>query len=95
MKLIYPVQSCRFACNIWCRQAVGKYVEIDILLPEIQVDNFERSRLQFEFVAKAKQWDEAKQLEILPTILCGKLLDHYVGLSADVKKDRLDETSIG
>ena len=73
---------------------MGKFVEIDIPLPEIQVDDFERPWLQFEFVAKVKQWDEAKQLEKLPSLLCGKLLDHYVGLSADDKKDRLDETSI-
>ena len=52
---------------------------MDILLPEIQ-------GLRFELVAKAKEWDQALQLVILPTLLCGKLLDHYVSLSDDDKK---------
>ena len=60
---------------------------MDIPLPEIQVDDFERSWLRFELVAKAKEWDQAKQLAILPTLLHGKLLDHYVCLSDDEKRD--------
>eukprot|EP00731_Ephydatia_muelleri_P013877 Em0007g1187a len=60
---------------------------MDIPLPEIQADDFERSWLRFELVAKAKEWDQAKQLAILPTLLHGKLLDHYVCLSDDEKRD--------
>ena len=51
------------------------------------VDDFERSWLRFEVVAKAKDWDQAKQFAILPTLLHGKLLDHFVSLSDDDKKD--------
>ena len=43
--------------------------------------------MRFELIAKAKEWDKAKQLAKLPTSLRGKLLDHYVSLSDDDRKD--------
>ena len=53
---------------------------LDLPLPEITVVDFQRSWIRFELVASAKEWDEAKQKLILPTLLCGKLVDSYVAL---------------
>ena len=60
---------------------------LDLPLPEITAENFSRAWTRFGFVAKAKEWDEAKQLAILPTLLRGKLLDQFVELDAEVKMD--------
>ena len=35
---------------------------LDVPLPELTVDGFQRAWLRFELVAKAKEWDTAKQL---------------------------------
>ena len=43
--------------------------QLDLPLQELPVENFSRTWAQFELVAAAKQWDEAKQLTILPTLL--------------------------
>ena len=59
--------------------------QLDLLLPELSVENFSRAWMQFELVAAAKQWDEAKQLTILPTLLRERLLDYYVELDTDQK----------
>ena len=59
--------------------------QLDLLLPELSVENFSRALTQFELVAAAKQWDEAKQLTILPTLLRERLLDYYVELDTDQK----------
>ena len=59
---------------------------VDIPLPEIlsgSQEDFERSWTRFLFVAAAKEWDEEKQLKIIPTLLRGRLLDDYISLSAD------------
>lgn len=42
--------------------------------------------MRFELVMKANEWDKAKQLAILLTLLCCKLLDHYVSISNDNNK---------
>ena len=55
-------------------------------LPEITVVNFQRSWIRFELVASAKEWDEAKQKLILPTLLCGKLVDSYVALDESARR---------
>jgi len=60
---------------------------LDLPLPEITAENFSRAWTRFGFVAKAKEWDETKQLAVLPTLLRGKLLDHFVELDAEVKMD--------
>ena len=65
-------------------------VRLDIPLPEILSENpeeFNRSWTQFTFVAAAKEWGEAKQLVILPTLLRGKLFDCYLSLSDGEKVD--------
>ena len=60
-----------------------------IPLPEIQPvpQDFERAWTRFELVAKAKTWDDQKQLSILPTLLRGKLIDYYTELSDEIKSD--------
>jgi len=44
-----------------------------------------------EFVAAAKEWSNAKQLVVIPTLLRGKLIDYYVELPDDTNSniDRL------
>ena len=54
---------------------------MDLPLPEITANEFQRSWTRFELVASAKEWDEAKQKLILPTLLRGKLVDVYVQLN--------------
>ena len=53
---------------------------LDVPLPEITTEEFERSWTRFKLVAAAKKWDAAKQLAIVPALLRGKLLDYYVDL---------------
>ena len=54
--------------------------QFDLLLPEITVEDFQRSWIPFELVSQAKEWDEGKQKLILPSLLRGKLVDIYVSL---------------
>ena len=58
-------------------------------LPEIHAspEDFPRAWTRFELVAKAKEWDVAKQLTILPTLLRGKLIDYYIDLPDDIQDD--------
>ena len=63
-------------------------VQLDIPLPEITTENFERSWTRFTLVAAAKGWDEGRQLVIIPTLLRGKLLDFYLDLK-DTEKNTL------
>lgn len=58
---------------------------LEIPIPEITRGDFDRSWTRFSLVAAAKEWDDAKQLTIIPTLLKGKLLDHYIELT-DVEK---------
>ena len=60
---------------------------LEIPLPEITEDNFTRAWTRFELVSAAKQWEADKQAKILPTLLRGKLVDHYVDFDEDTKKD--------
>ena len=50
---------------------------LDLPLPEVTVKEFHRAWTRFELVAKAKEWDEARQKLVLPTLLCGKLVEYY------------------
>ena len=59
---------------------------LDIPLPELTTENFKRAWAQFELVAKAKEWEEPKQLTILPTLLRGKMLDYFINLGDDEKR---------
>lgn len=61
--------------------------QLDILLPEIAVEEFQRSWTCFELVAGAKEWTAAKQKVILPTLLRGKLVDIYMGLDDATRDD--------
>ena len=57
-----------------------------IMLPEVSVENFEHAWKRFHLAAVAKQWQEEKQLQILPTLLRGNLVDYYMDLGDDEKK---------
>ena len=54
-----------------------------IMLPEVSV---EHAWKRFRLAAVAKQWQEEKQLQILPTLLRGNLVDYYMDLGDDEKK---------
>ena len=58
---------------------------LDLPLTEITVEEFTHAWTRFELVATAKEWNEAKQKSILPTLLCGKLVDYYIDLSDETK----------
>lgn len=60
---------------------------LNIPLPQITFEDFSRAWSRFELVATAKTWDAAKQLTVVPTLLCGKLIDHYLDLTDEEKKD--------
>ena len=60
---------------------------LDILLPQITSEEFSRSWIRFELFATAKEWNAAKQLAVVPTLLHGKLINCYLDLSEDDKKD--------
>ena len=57
----------------------------EIPLPEITREDFKHAWTRFELVAKAKEWDDNKQLAVIPTLLRGKLLDAFVELPAGTK----------
>ena len=59
----------------------------DVPLPEITVEDFSRGWTRFELASSAKGWDADKQAAILPTLLRGKLVNHYVDLDAATKVD--------
>ena len=70
----------------WCQKwDADMAMQLDLPLPEISVENFSRAWTQFELVAAAKQWEDAKQVTILPTLLRGKLIDYYVELDTGQK----------
>ena len=56
-------------------------------LPELTADDVQRAWTRFELVAVAKEWNEAKQLTIVPTLLRGKLIDFYTELDDATKTD--------
>ena len=60
--------------------------QLELPLPEITTEDFERSWIRFNLVATAKKWDEAKQLSIVPALLHGKLVEIFVDLD-DEEKD--------
>jgi hypothetical protein len=59
----------------------------DVPLPEITAEEFLRAWTRFELVSTAKEWSSEKQATILPTLLRGKLVDHYVDLDTATKAD--------
>ena len=61
--------------------------QFDVPLPEITPEEFTRAWTRFELVAAAKEWSTERQAAILPTLLRGKLVDHYVELDATTRTD--------
>ena len=59
----------------------------DLPLPEISIGDFNHAWRRFELVSTAKEWNEAKQKVILPTLLRGKLLDYYSECSDGTRGD--------
>ena len=60
---------------------------MDLQLPELTVEDFRRAWTRFELVSAAKEWNDAKRLTILPTLLRGKLIDFYTEFDEDTKGD--------
>ena len=61
--------------------------QLDLPLPEITIEDFHRAWARFDLVATAKEWNAEKQKVILPTLLCGKLLDYYVECTQEIQRD--------
>ena len=61
--------------------------QLELPLPELLAEDLKQGWTRFEFVATAKEWNEAKQLTVIPTLLRGKLIDYYVELEDEVKND--------
>ena len=61
--------------------------EIGFQLPELTVEDFERGWIRFELIAATKDWNNAKQLAIIPTLLRGKLIEFYTELEDATKAD--------
>ena len=59
--------------------------QLELPLPELVVEDFKRGWKRFEFVTTAKEWDEQKQLAVIPASLRGKLIDYYVDLDDTTK----------
>ena len=60
---------------------------LDLPLPELVAEDFQRGWTHFGFVAAAKEWNADKQLTVIPTLLRGKLIDYYVKLDDATKND--------
>ena len=60
---------------------------LDLPLLEITVEQFHRAWTRFELVAKAKEWNEARQRLVLPTLLRGKLVDYYTEADDETRGD--------
>ena len=61
--------------------------QMDLPLPEITKEDFLHAWTRFELVTTAKEWNAAKRATVLPTLLCGKLVDIYIKLSEEVRAD--------
>ena len=66
---------------------MAQSLDIHVPLPQLTTKNFSRAWTHFELVAKAKEWDTAKQLAVLPMLLRGKLVDHFVDCDEDTRGD--------
>jgi len=60
---------------------------MDLQLPELTTDDFHRAWTRFELIAAAKEWNNAKKLTIVPTLLRGKLIDYYTEFDDATKTD--------
>ena len=50
---------------------------LDLPLPEITIEEFHHAWTRFELVAATKEWNDKRKKLILPTLLCGKLVEYY------------------
>ena len=62
-------------------------VQMELPLPELIMEDFQRGWTLFEFVAAAKEWNANKQFAVIPTLLRGRLIDNYVELDNETKGD--------
>ena len=62
-------------------------VQLDLPLPEITIEDFHCAWKRFDLVSTTKAWNSEKQKVILPTLLCGKLLDYYAECSEEIQSD--------
>ena len=54
----------------------GIMVQLDLLLPKIIVEELSHMWKSFKLVAATKEWKEVvKRATVLPTLLCGKVVD--------------------
>lgn len=83
----------RSSTLVYFATLVSEVGQSEIPLPEIQREDFKRAWTRFELVAKAKEWNKAKQLAIIPTLLRGKLLDTYVELPDESKESWIKQDS--
>ena len=89
---VVAFQYCSFDTWKVCVRYIAMVSEVvrdahdSIVLPEVSVENFEHAWKRFRLAATAKQWKEEKQLQILPTLLRGDLVDYYMDLSTEEKK---------
>ena len=51
---------------------------LDLPLPKITSEEFHQAWTRFELVASAKEWNGERKKLVLPTLLCGKLVEYYV-----------------
>ena len=62
-------------------------VQLDVPLPEITSEESTRAWTQFELIAEAKEWSTEQQVSVVPTLLRGKLVYHYIELDTAIKVD--------
>jgi len=72
---------------VYVLEASSTMAQLELPLPELLVEDLKRGWTRFEFVATPKEWNEAKQLTVIPILLRGKLIDNYAELEDKVKKD--------
>ena len=72
--------------QIGVRSGIGM-AQMDLPLPEITKEDFLRAWTHFELVAAAKEWNAAKRATVLPTLLCGILVDIFIELSEETRAD--------
>ena len=60
---------------------------LEIQLPQITSEDFSRLWTHSELVTSAKEWNAAKQLMVVPTLLWWKLIDYCFNLSEDKRND--------
>ena len=61
--------------------------QVELQLLELTTDDFQRAWTRFELIATAKEWNAAKQLTIVPTLLRGKFIDFYTEFYETTKGD--------